>query len=85
MGKHFFDTYCDNLVESILSRSSGMVYKGVDKTTGREVAVKIFNDEEDFDIDREIDFLVKMVSPFIVSLLEAVNSNSQLWVSFFTF
>lgn len=57
-----------------------MVYKAIQLETRAEVAVKILTDEDSDDIDREISLLVKLLSPFIVSFIEAIKWQSQIWV-----
>jgi serine/threonine protein kinase len=57
-----------------------MVYKAIQKETGQHVAVKMMSVEEVQDIDREIALLVKLLSPFIISFIEAIKCDDQIWV-----
>ena len=37
------------------------------------------------DLEREIELLVKMRSPFIISFIEALKYETEIWVDFFLF
>ncbi len=58
------------------------MYKGYEHFTEREVAIKVMKIEDaGKDLDREIDLLVKMRSPFIISFIEAMKFETEIWVN----
>jgi serine/threonine protein kinase len=63
-------------------RAQGNVYKGIERITGREVAIKVIQTEDaGADLEREIELLVKMRSPFIISFIEAMRFEEEIWVT----
>jgi hypothetical protein len=57
------------------------VYKGIEQLTEREVAIKVIPSEDaGADLDREIELLLKMRSPFIISFIEAMKFEEEIWV-----
>jgi serine/threonine protein kinase len=69
------------LIKKQTSRAQGNVYKGIEKLTEREVAIKVIQLEDaGADLDREIELLLKMRSPFIISFIEAMKFEEEIWV-----
>jgi hypothetical protein len=49
------------------------------------VAIKVIQSEDaGTDLEREIELLVKMRSPFIISFIEAMRFEEEIWVTFFS-
>lgn len=66
-----------------VSSAQGNVYKGIERLTEREVAIKVIQMEDaGIDLEREIELLVKMRSPFIISFIEALRFEEEIWVKF---
>lgn len=64
--------------------SFGDVYKGTDKETGKEVAVKVIDLEEAEDdvddIQKEISLLAECRSPYVTEYFGSSVLNTKLWI-----
>ncbi|KAJ2095233.1 kinase that interacts with cdc31p, partial [Coemansia sp. S100] len=70
--------------EELVGRGAyGVVYRGRDTTTGRVVAIKILNldNEDDFsDMQREINLLSQLRSPHIAQYYGSFVESSRMWI-----
>ncbi|KAJ2685154.1 kinase that interacts with cdc31p [Coemansia spiralis] len=70
--------------EELVGRGAyGVVYRGRDMTTGRVVAIKILNldNEDDFsDMQREINLLSQLRSPHIAQYYGSFVESSRMWI-----
>eukprot|EP00461_Guttulinopsis_vulgaris_P008840 UN08895 len=65
--------------------SYGAVYKAIDRTTGKTVAVKVLDLQGDTnqiqDLQREINILKTCACPQIVEYCGAYSKDGQLWIA----
>mmetsp|Transcript_1811 Transcript_1811/g.2080 ORF Transcript_1811/g.2080 Transcript_1811/m.2080 type:complete len:446 (-) Transcript_1811:360-1697(-) len=71
-----------NLILCIDEGSFGMVWRGEEKPSGEEVAIKIVTDPDDQleDMKREINLLSDLKNDFIIGLHGAWTYNDEIWV-----
>ena len=69
-----------DLVQLLGEGSYGRVYKGNNKATESEVAIKIIPCDNQSDVTSEIEFLRKLKCPYIVSFIDGFLFEEELWI-----